>query len=97
MGDETLIALLHIMPKTHPLLIKRIGPTILDHAPGAPTVFPIIKLANAGPRSAYSIQLMQKMIFFFFILMGSNVVKDPFDFHCMKKKKYFETYRFGKT
>ncbi len=27
MGDETLIGLLHVMLKTHPLLIKRIGTT----------------------------------------------------------------------
>ena len=46
MGDETLIGLLHVMPKTHPLLIKRIGTTLLDHAPGAPTIFPIVKLAK---------------------------------------------------
>ncbi len=45
-GDETLIGLLQVMPKTHPLLIKRIGTTLLDHAPGAPTVFPIVKLAK---------------------------------------------------
>ncbi len=32
MGNETLIGLLHIMPKTHPLPIKRIGTTRLDHA-----------------------------------------------------------------
>ncbi len=46
MGDETLIALLHVMPKTHPLLIEMIGTTILDHALGASTIFPIIKLAE---------------------------------------------------
>ncbi len=46
MGDETLIGLLHVIPKTHPLLINRIGTTLLDHAPGASTVFPVIKLAK---------------------------------------------------
>jgi len=46
MGDETLIGLLHVTPKTHPLLIKRIGTTILDHAPGTLTIFPIVKLAK---------------------------------------------------
>ncbi len=44
MGNETLIGLLHVMPKTHPWLIKRIGTTLLDHAPDAPTVFYIVKL-----------------------------------------------------
>ncbi len=43
---KTVIGLLHVMPKTHPLLIKRIGTTLLDHAPGAPTVFPVVKLAK---------------------------------------------------
>ncbi len=46
MGDETLIGFLHVMPKTNPLLIKRIGTTLLDHARGAPTVFPVVKLAK---------------------------------------------------
>ncbi len=46
MGDETLIGLLHIMPKTHPLLIKRIGTTLLDHALAAATLFPVVKLAK---------------------------------------------------
>ncbi len=46
MGDETLIGLLHIMPKTHPLLIMRIGTTLLDHVPGATTIFPFVKLAK---------------------------------------------------
>jgi len=32
MGDETLIGLFHIKLKTHPLLIKRIETTLLDHA-----------------------------------------------------------------
>ncbi len=36
MGEETLIGLLHVMPKKHPLLIKRIGTTRLDHAPVNP-------------------------------------------------------------
>ena len=31
MGDETLIGLTHVNPKTHPLLIQRIGTTLLDH------------------------------------------------------------------
>ncbi len=48
-GDETLIGLLHVMPKTHPWLIKRIGTTLLDHAL---TVFPIIKLAKVHLRHA---------------------------------------------
>ncbi len=41
MGDETLIGLLHITPKKHPLLIKikRIGTTSLDR-------FPVVKLAK---------------------------------------------------
>ncbi len=34
------------MPKTHPLIIKRIGTSLLDHVPGAPTVFPVNKLAK---------------------------------------------------
>ncbi len=33
MEDETLIALLHAMPKTHPLLIKRIGTTLHSMVP----------------------------------------------------------------
>ncbi len=32
--------------QTHPLLIKRIGTTLLDHAPGAQTIFPVVKLAK---------------------------------------------------
>ncbi len=46
MGDETLIGLLHIMPKTHPLLIMRIGTTLLDYVPGATTIFPFLKLTK---------------------------------------------------
>ncbi len=46
-GNWILIGLLHVMPKTHPLLIKRIGTTLLDHALGAPTVSHVIKLAKA--------------------------------------------------
>ncbi len=46
MGNETLIGLLHIIPKTHPLLITRIGSTILDHAPGTQTIFNVVKLAK---------------------------------------------------
>ncbi len=34
MGEETLTGLLHVMPKKHPLLIKRT--TRLDHAPVNP-------------------------------------------------------------
>ncbi len=45
MGDETLIGLLHIMPKTHPLLIMRIG-TLLDYVPGATTICPFVKLTK---------------------------------------------------
>ena len=45
-GDETLIGLTNVNHKTHPLLIKRIGTTLLDHAPGAPTICPIVKLAK---------------------------------------------------
>ncbi len=32
MGDEILIGLFHIMPKKHPLLIKRIETTLLDRS-----------------------------------------------------------------
>ncbi len=46
MGDETLIGLLHVTPKKHPLLIKRIGTTRLDQAPGRADRFPILKLAK---------------------------------------------------
>jgi len=46
MADETLIGLLHATPKTHPLLFKRIWTTLLDHVPGVPTIFPIVKLAK---------------------------------------------------
>jgi len=43
MGDETLIGLLYFMPKTHSLLFKRIGATLLDHAwLGVPTIFLVI-------------------------------------------------------
>ncbi len=42
MGDKTLIGLLHVMPKTHPLLIKRIGTTCIDHADH----FPVVKIAK---------------------------------------------------
>ncbi len=37
-----------------PLLIKRIGTTLLDHAPDAPTVFPIVILAKVDSDTAYS-------------------------------------------
>ncbi len=41
MGDETLIVVLHVKPpKKYPLLIKRIGTTRLDHAPGRADLFP---------------------------------------------------------
>jgi len=30
----------------HPLLIKRIGTALLDHAPNALTIFPVVKLAK---------------------------------------------------
>ena len=43
MGDETLIVFLHVTLKTHPLLIKRKGTTLLDRAP---TIFPVVKLAK---------------------------------------------------
>ncbi len=33
-------------PQTHPWFIKRIGTFLLDHAPGAPTIFSIVKLAK---------------------------------------------------
>ncbi len=54
MGFETLIGLLHVMSKTHPWLIKKIGSTLLDHAPGTPTVFSIVKLANVDSDMSYS-------------------------------------------
>jgi len=46
MGDETLIGLLHVTPKTHPLLIKRIETTLLGHGSGAQAIFPVIKPAK---------------------------------------------------
>ncbi len=46
MRDETLIGLLYVIPKKHPLLIKRIGTTRLDQAPGRTDRFPIVKLAK---------------------------------------------------
>ncbi len=46
MGDETLIGLLHVTPKKHPLHIKRIGTTRLDHEPGRADRFPVVKLAK---------------------------------------------------
>ena len=46
MRNYTLIVFLHVTPKTHPLLIKRIGTTLLDHALGEPTIFPVVKLAK---------------------------------------------------
>ncbi len=53
MGDETLIGLLQVTPKTHPLLIKIIGTTLSDHAPGAPTVCPVVKLAKVDSDTPY--------------------------------------------
>ncbi len=47
------VAVMDVMPKTHPLLIKRIGTTLLDHAPGALTVFPIVKLAKVDLDTPY--------------------------------------------
>jgi len=44
MGDEIHVGLFHFTPKTHPLLIKRIRTTLLDHAPGPQTIFPVAKL-----------------------------------------------------
>jgi len=46
MGDGTLIGLLHFTPNAHPLLIKRIETTFLNHALGTQTIFPVIKLAK---------------------------------------------------
>jgi len=46
MGDETLIGLLHVTPKIHPLLIKRIETTLSDHVSGALTISPVVKLAR---------------------------------------------------
>ncbi len=47
MGDETLIDLLHVTPKKHPLLIGcTIGTTRLDHAPGCADHAPAVKLAK---------------------------------------------------
>ncbi len=46
MGDETVIGLLHVTPKKHPLLIKRIGTTRSDHAPGCADCFPVVNLAK---------------------------------------------------
>ncbi len=48
MGDEIQIGLLHVTPKKHPLLIKRLGTTRLDHAPGRADRFPVVKLAKVG-------------------------------------------------
>ncbi len=46
MGDETLIGLLQVMLKTHPLLIKRIEKKCLDHVSYVQTFFPAVKLAK---------------------------------------------------
>ncbi len=48
MEDETRIGLLHVTPKNHPLLIKIIGITRLDHVPGRIDRFPLLKLAKVG-------------------------------------------------
>jgi len=47
MGDLTLIGLLNVTPKTHRLLIKRTGTTLLDHA-ACVLIFPVVKLAKGG-------------------------------------------------
>ncbi len=43
MGHHTLIGLLNDTPITHPCLIQRLSPTLLDLAPGAVTVFVLSK------------------------------------------------------
>jgi len=48
MGDDTLIGLLHITPKTHPWLIKRQGTTI----------FSIVKLAKVDSDKCHALQTM---------------------------------------
>ncbi len=53
MGDETMIGLLHIAPKKHPLLIKKIGKTCLDHLPGCADRFPVVKLAKVDSDIAW--------------------------------------------
>ncbi len=51
-NGRCLIGLLHVMPKTHPLLIKRIGTTILDHVLGTLTVFLVVKLTEVDSDTA---------------------------------------------
>ncbi len=46
MGDDALVGLLHVTPEKHPLLIKIIGTTRLDHAPGRSDRYPVVKLAK---------------------------------------------------
>ena len=46
MEDETLIGLLHVTPKKHPSLIRGIGTTRLDHAPGRANRFSVVKIAK---------------------------------------------------
>ncbi len=43
---ETLISLLKLTLKTHQWLIKKIGITLLDHVPGAPTISHILSCAS---------------------------------------------------
>ncbi len=45
MGDAALIGLLYLMPKKHPLLIKRIGTACLDHVPGRADRFMLFRCA----------------------------------------------------
>ncbi len=61
MGEETLIGLLHIMHKTHPLLIKRIKTTLLDHAPGALTVSSHLYTSKSGFRNALSVPALHAL------------------------------------
>ncbi len=46
MGDDALVGLLHVTPEKHPLLIKIIGTTRLDHTPGRTDRYPVVKLAK---------------------------------------------------
>jgi len=46
MVDETLVGLMHVNPKQHLLLTKRIGTTLLDHVSGALNIIPVVKLAH---------------------------------------------------
>ncbi len=51
-NGRCLIGLLHVMPKTHSLLIKRIGTTLLDHVLGTLTVFLVVKLTEVDSDTA---------------------------------------------